>query len=69
MEKVRNERRTYHLHKALASTHADDFLSIILDGMDQAKTTLPQTRSKGDLNDGLNVKVSIAIVLYCVYMS
>jgi hypothetical protein len=51
MATVRDERKSYHIHKTLAAqknAEGDNtHVSIILDGMDQAKTTLPPTRRKG----------------------
>ena len=39
-----NERMQYHLHREIARSAPDKYLTIIVDGMDQAKTNLPNTK-------------------------
>ena len=41
---TRNERRKYHLHRYKARRSPSKYLTIILDGMDQSKTDVPNLR-------------------------
>lgn len=40
----RNERRKYHSHREKSRLYPDKFLTLIVDGMDQSKTNLPNTK-------------------------
>ena len=40
---VRVERRKYQHHREKSQSDPDKYVTIIIDGMDQAKTNLPQT--------------------------
>ncbi|XP_028416665.1 uncharacterized protein LOC114540736 [Dendronephthya gigantea] len=44
IERVMNERRKYHLHRYKARRSPSKYLTIILDGMDQSKTDVPNLR-------------------------
>lgn len=39
----RTERKKYHHHREKSRSYPDKFMTIIIDGMDQAKTNLPNT--------------------------
>ena len=40
----RNERKKYHSHREKARLYPDKYLTMIIDGMDQSKTNLPNTK-------------------------
>lgn len=41
---TRTERKKYHSHREKSRAHPEKFMTIIVDGMDQAKTNLPNTK-------------------------
>lgn len=61
LDLVRQERHRYYFRQQLARQHPELYLSIIIDGMDQASCYLPNLGDKVDLSASLNVKVIGAI--------
>ena len=73
----RNERKKYHSHREKARLYPDKYLTIIVDGMDQAKTNLPNTKLIEKTTSSLwrlrthvtgvivHTKASFAKLVYC----
>lgn len=57
---VKDERRIYHIHRELAQAENSEWLTLIIDGMDQRKTDCPNAGGKRDRDDdGLTVATRI----------
>ena len=59
IEDVRMEREQYHRIRKLAADHESDWLCIIIDGMDQAKTNIPRANGKRDRGDEKTIPTRI----------
>ena len=73
----RNERRKYHSHREKSRLYPEKFLTLIVDGMDQSKTNLPNTKHIAKSTSSLwrlrthvtgvimHTKASYAKLVYC----
>jgi hypothetical protein len=65
LQEVREERELYQTHKALGAYKFNGhirFLSVIIDGMDQNKSVLPNAGTKDATENGVKVKICGVIV-------